>query len=69
MKRHKLNKTNYSNYQSLFLWINFLWGLISLGMLNQKVEAQSLPAILDLATLTGNQGLLIQGATVNDQAG
>jgi hypothetical protein len=68
-KSSQASQQNNFSYQSLFLWVNFLWGLIALGMMTQKVEAQSLPAIVDLATLTGNQGMIVQGAAFHDISG
>jgi hypothetical protein len=67
----KIQQHSHLNYQSLFLWINFLWGLIALGMVGQRMaaQAQGLPATLDLASLMANQGMVIQGAVASDLTG
>jgi hypothetical protein len=60
-----------SSYQSLSLWVSFLWSLMTFGMMSQRlgVQAQGLPATLDLVSLLASQGTVIQGAVSGDNAG
>jgi hypothetical protein len=55
MSRNKSDnsKRAYSNYQSLYLWINFLWSLIILGVASQKVHANYPSLYLGTSFLLG----------------
>jgi hypothetical protein len=68
--RWAVHQTN-SSYQSFYLWVSFLWSLMTLGMVGQRVgvQGQGLPAILDLASLRAIEGMVIQGAVGSDYVG
>jgi hypothetical protein len=59
------------SYQPYYVWVSFLWSLMTLGIMSQRlgVQAQGLPATLDLASLMATQGMVIQGAVAGDRAG
>jgi hypothetical protein len=59
------------SYQPFYLWVSFLWSLMTLGIMSQRmgVQAQGLPATLDLASVMATQGTVIQGAMAGDQGG
>jgi hypothetical protein len=70
-KTSSASQQTHLSYQSFYLWVSFLWGLMTLGMVGQRVgvEAQGLPTTLDLASLMATQGTVIQGAVAADEAG